>query len=579
MFVRWFIAIVSFTLLTQSLYAQPVTVPPEAPPENSQPQQPPAEPPTLDAQLRTLLETIRAAESERTAINRQLRRTTNADEAQQLQEQAEQLTSRLQDLQISFEELATKGLSTADLKPKPESPFDWHQELEEVIRPLLDEFKQLTERPRTIERLRGERTRAENQLQIADKAIQRLETTLQQIETPAVTEALQSVLEQWRDYHEEAETRLHRVNTQLERLAAPSEETALEHFTGTVQTFVSSRGLSLTLALGGFIATYLVLAGFGQLVGWLIQRRRKPGARRLARVAALLFRSLTLLLALLVALIVLHARSDWLLLGLLILLLVGALWKLQLSLPRYMREIRILLDMGSVREGERIVYAGVPWRIVALNLYSTLHNPLLRGGILRLPLDRLTDLQSRPYAPDEPWFPSRENDFVILDGDIYGKVLLQTPEVVQVRVIGSIKTFTVAEYLGKNPRNLTLDGFAIPVVFGLDYRHQAEILTDIIPRMRAYLEEHLRQQPFHPHLTTLLVEFNEAAGSSLNLLIVAVFTGASAEDYWAIRRFLQRTAVSACNQYGWTIPFDQLTVHMAPAAAELRTATLMNDPD
>jgi hypothetical protein len=58
------------------------------------------------------------------------------------------------------------------------------------------------------------------------------------------------------------------------------------------------------------------------------------------------------------------------------------------------------------------------------------------------------------------------------------------------------------------------------------------------------------------------VEFNEAASSSLNLLLVAGFTGAGAEYYWSIRRFLQRASVSACNQYGWTIPFDQLTVHL-----------------
>jgi hypothetical protein len=563
---RWFIAISLCALLTQSLHAQPATALPETPAENAQPQQPPAEPPTLDAQLRVLLETIQTVEAERTAINRQLRRTTNADEAQKLKEQAEQLTRRLQDLQIYFEELATKGLSTADLRPKPEIQFDWQQELEQVVRPLLDELKQLTERPRTIERLRGEKTRAENQLQIADKAIGRLETALQQVEAPAVTQALKKVLEQWRDHYEEAENRLQRINTQLERLTAPSDETVGERFAAIFQKFVGGRGLNLALAVGGFILTYLALAGFGYLVGWLIHRGRKPGARSLARVTALFFRGLTLILALSVTLMILYARGDWLLLGLLILLLVGALLALRQSLPRHVREIRTLLDMGSVREGERIVYAGIPWRITALNLYSTLHNPLLRGGLLRLPLDRLVDLQSRPHAPDEPWFPSRENDIVILDGDIWGKILLQTPEVVQVRVIGSIKTFTVPEYLGKNPRNLTLDGFAIPVVFGLDYRHQAEILTDIVPRLRAHLEEQLRQQPFHPHLTTLLVEFNEAAGSSLNLLIVAVFTGAGAEDYWAIRRFLQRTAVSACNQYGWTIPFEQLTVHLAPAS-------------
>jgi predicted nucleic acid-binding Zn-ribbon protein len=519
MSVRWFIAIGLCALLTQSLYAQPATALPETPAENEQPQ-PPADPPTLDAQLRTLLETIQTVEAERTAINRQLRRTTNADEAQKLQEHAEQLARRLENLRISFEELATKGLSTDDLKPKPATEFDWQQELEEVIRPLLDELKQLTERPRTIERLRGEQTRAENQIQIAETAMGRLETTLQQIETSAVTQALEKVLEEWRDHYEEAESRLQRINSQIEWLTTPSEETTKERLVATFQKFTSGRGLNLALAVGGFILTYLALAGLGRLVGWL-NRKRQPTARRLARVSALFFRGLTLVLALSVASMVLYARGDWFLLGLLILVLIGVLLGLRQSLPRHVQEIRTLLDMGSVREGERIIYNGIPWRIATLNIYSTLRNPLLRGGVLRLPLERLVDLQSRPHAPDEPWFPSRENDIVILDGDIWGKVLLQTPEIVQVRVIGSIKTFAAAEYLHKNPRNLSQDGFAIPVVFGLDYRHQAEILTDIVPRLRVYLEEHLRQQPFHPHLTTLLVEFNEAAGSALDLLIVA----------------------------------------------------------
>lgn len=321
MSVRWFIAIGLCALLTQSLYAQPATTLPEIPAENEQPQ-PPAAPPTLDEQLRAILETIQAVEAERTAINRQLRRTPNVDEAQKLKEQAEQFTRRLQDLQISFEELATKGLSTVDLKPKPATQFDWQQELEEVIRPLLDELKQLTERPRTIERLRGEQTLAENQLQIAEKAIGRLENTLQQVEAPAVTQALKKVLEQWRDHYEEAENRLQRINAQLERLTAPSDETVGERFAATFQKFTSGRGFNLALAIGGFTLTYLAWAGFGYLVGRLIHRGRKPRARSLARVTALFFRSLTLLLALVVALIVLHARSDWLLLGLLILLLV-----------------------------------------------------------------------------------------------------------------------------------------------------------------------------------------------------------------------------------------------------------------
>ncbi|MGB5063269.1 MAG: hypothetical protein WBQ37_05845 [Candidatus Competibacter sp.] len=557
---RWLILLV-LGLLMQSLHAQPATTPPETAPAT---QAQPAAAPSREEQLQTLLDTIQEVENEQANLNRQLKRTPAPAEAQQLNEQAAQITSRLKELQASFEEIATGGSSSAELQQKTETTFDWQQEIEDVVRPLLDELKRLTERPRMIERLRSERTLYENRLQTTDEAIAHIEKTLTMVKESPVKKALQTTLERWRDHREETESRMQRINAQLERLTTPSKQSN-QRFTLTLQEFASGRGLNLALAIGGFVLTYLVLSGFGRLVGRLTGRGRQRKTRRLARVTALSFKALTLMLAFFVSILILYTQGDWLLLGLLILLAVGILWGLRQSLPRYMAEIRILLGMGSVREGERIVYAGVPWRITSLNVYSTLHNPLLRGGTLRLPLDRLVDLQSRLHAPEESWFPSRENDIVILDGDIYGKVLVQTPEVVQLQVIGAVKTFTVADYLGKNPRNLSLEGFAVPVVFGLDYRHQGEILSEIVPRLRAYLEEHLEQQPFRPHLKDLLVEFNEAAASSLNLLIVAVFIGSGAEHYWPIRRFLQRTTVSACNQYGWTIPFDQLTVHLPPA--------------
>lgn len=544
--------------LTQTVYAQLVEPTPEPLPEVVQP----LTEPSLEEQLQTLLDTIKSVETDRAALDRQLKRTTDGQVAQQIKMQRESLQQRRRDLQISFEELASGGLSTFALDAPAAPEFNWQREVAEVVRPLLDELKRLTERPRTMERLRSEQALYENRLQVANTAIARLEKTRQAVKVSKVDKAVKTLLEQWEDQRDGAASRLQRINAQLERLAAPDEQQ--KGLVATLEQFAHGRGLNLALALGGFILTWLALTVLGRLVSRLDHRPKSPG-HRMTRVIALGFRLLTLILALFVASIILYTRGDWLLLGLLILLAISLLWGLRQSLPRHVQEIRILLNMGSVREGERVVYADVPWQITALNIYSTLRNPLLRGGELRLPIDKMIDLQSRACAPDEPWFPSQEGDCVMLDGDIYAKVRLQTPEVVQLNIIGSTTTYSVADYLGKKPRNLSRDGFALPMVFGLDYRHQAGILTEIVPTLRAWLEERLAQQPFHTHLTALLVEFNEAASSSLNILIVAVFTGAAAEDYWSIRRFLQRTTVEACNQYGWTIPFEQLTVHLPSA--------------
>ncbi len=539
-----------FVLLSPGICAQPVPATKPAAMATTQS----TESPSSEESLHELLTTIKETENERIALSEQLKNTSDPADVKQIQEQLESLDQRLLDLKNSFEETVTGGQNLATLSEKSgeKTPFDWKKELKEIVRPLMDELKQLTERPRKMEQLKSEQMVQENHLQLADTAIAELEKTLSQSKHSSVKRALKELLNQWQEQRENAESRLQRINTQLQRLSAPGDELSEELIT-SLKKFASGRGLNLVLALGGFVLIYLVLIGLGRIISRLPSRRHEPGTRRLARAIALLLRALTVILALLTAMLILYVRGDWLLFGLMVLLMIGLTWGLQKSLPRYIREIRLLLNMGGVREGERILYNGIPWRIASLNLFSTLYNPLLHGGLLRLPIDRLVDLQSRPYSPEEPWFPSQEGDIVILEGDIYGKVLLQTPEIVQLQIMGATTTFNVADYLGKKPRNLSRDGFAIPIIFKLNYQHQKVILTDIVPTLRAYLEKQLAQQPFHPHLTGLLVEFNEATSSSLNLLIVGVFTGAGAEDYWSIHRFLHRTILSACNHYNWVI--------------------------
>lgn len=554
-----------FVLLSLDIGAQPIPAMKPLATATAQ-----AESPAREDSLQTMLAAIKEIERKRAALNQQLKRTPDPAAAESIQQQLTQLNQRLQDIKNSFEEMVAGGYTLTELTQKPEdTPFNWQQELQEIVRPLLDEMKEFTERPRLMEQLKSERLAQEDRLQMARTAIAELKKALEQTEAASLKQAIKKLINEWEDHRKNAEGRLQRINTQLDRLETSGEELS-EELVVKLQAFASGRGLSLVLALSGFILTYLVLAGLGRLISQLLNRGRKPGTRRMARVVTLLIQMLTVILSLLTAMLVLYVRGDWFLLGLLILMTIGLAWGLQKSLPRYIREIRILLNMGGVREGERILYNGIPWRIASLNIFSTLYNPLLRGGgILRLSINQLADLQSRPYSQDEPWFPSKEGDIVILDGDIWGKVLLQTPEVVQLQIIGATTTFSVADYFGKNPRNLSRDGFAMPIVFGLDYQHQDIILTDIVPTLRNYLEEQIAQQPFYPHLTALLVEFNEAASSSLNVLIVAVFKGTGAEDYWSIRRFLQRATVSACNHHGWVIPFNQLTVHLPPAQPPL----------
>ncbi len=248
-----------------------------------------------------------------------------------------------------------------------------------------------------MDQLRSERVEYENRLTVATKAIEHLEQAQREIESPTVDKALQALLDQWEDQRDGAESRLQRITAQLERLDAPAEDPG-KGLTVTLEEFARGRGLNLALALGGFIFTWLTLTTRSRLLGRL-DRGRRTTASHLTRAAALVFRILTLVLGLFAAAAILYTRGDWLLLTLLILLVLSLPLGLRQSLPRHVKDIRLLLNLGGVREGERLIYAGIPWEIATLNYFTTLRNPWLSGGELRLPLDRLIERQSRPYAP------------------------------------------------------------------------------------------------------------------------------------------------------------------------------------
>ena len=64
-------------------------------------------------------------------------------------------------------------------------------------------------------------------------------------------------------------------------------------------------------------------------------------------------------------------------------------------------------------------------------------------------------------------------------------------------------------------------------------------------------------------LLNLRVEFESAGDSSLNIVVIADFSGQLADVYNRLRRSIQRWCVDAAAEFNWDIPFPQLTVHNA----------------
>ena len=95
------------------------------------------------------------------------------------------------------------------------------------------------------------------------------------------------------------------------------------------------------------------------------------------------------------------------------------------------------------------------------------------------------------------------------------------------------------------------------------YNLQKESVTTIPEQLRAFIEQRTSESEYAGKLLNLRVEFERANTASLDIVVIADFDGSVADLYNRLRRTLQSWCVAACNEYGWEIPFTQITLHQA----------------
>ena len=227
-----------------------------------------------------------------------------------------------------------------------------------------------------------------------------------------------------------------------------------------------------------------------------------------------------------------------------------------------------MLDMGAVREGQRVWRNGLPWRVESIAFYCVLVNPALVGGRIRIPLEDIANLRSRPDQPDEPWFPTRQGDVVLLDKGRPAIVEFQSTEVVRLRSPGGNQIILPSDQFAAQPHEVLSNGYRVDVQFGIDYRNQADITTTTRDTFEAEVERRWRATSWASSLIDVSVEFMAAGRSSLDYFVRVDLDGSQATDYAAQRRHLTSICVDVCNENGWVIPLAQMTVHLAPPREE-----------
>ena len=522
--------------------------------------------PTLDSQqvqdIRKLLAIKQALEEKRARVRGLLEQQGNADQVDQekLRRQITTLRETIAELTRSFESIAVSGANLRSLQDEPQQELSWHDELMQIARPLLDSLKEATEKPRRIEGLRREIEVYQRQFEVSREATESLAQFNREELPPPVAEGLADIATAWQERSRDIERSLELANGNLQSLEA-EEIDLLATFAEIGHEFVLGRGLTLLIALLTGIGVWLTMRALRQLVR--ASRRGKQDTEQAARIRLLFYgyHLLTIVLVLLAVLSVFYVRGDLLLLSLAIIALIMLALGTWRYLPRYVQEGRLLLNVGAARQGERVIYRGLPFRITSLNLHSELRNPEL-DGVIRLPLSELAQLISRPRGNDA-WFPCRVGDYLLLADGSFAHVLQQSIEWVRLKVMGSVMQIGSEAFLQQNPRNLSIDGFGVVATFGIDYQHQKIALQEVPKRLQDGIKEAFSAVEFGDDLKDLKVEFKMASANSLDYLIYASMDGNSAASYFAIGRLLQQSCVDICNREGWIIPFTQLTIHQA----------------
>ncbi len=476
----------------------------------------------------------------------------------------QEVDGRLDDLDRNFAEISA-GFDPRIFEEEQNEDVDFSSEIRELLGPLIYELRRMTSRPRALDRLRSSISESVEHLSMIERALFNVARLLEQIEDPAIREALLVEQAEWEVRQETARTELAVARQKLDRKENES-SSITDTMQGVFRLFFKSRGRNLLLALLITVSFLVVLRRFHvelQKRGPL--GRASPSFR--SRLFNLLYAVFTVLGGLLVFLIVLYVFGDWVLLILVVMLIMGFVWASKQALPAFWTQATLLLDMGVVREGERLEYGGIPFQIESLGFYTQLLNPALSDGQMRLPLNDLTDLRSRPYGASERWFPTDEGDWVLLGG-VLARVIHQGLDGVRVMYKGgALQTFPTADFPGQGAVVLS-DGFRVSVTFGVDYQHQAIVTDEVVERMRRFLSDGLGASRHRDRVSKQVVEFQSAGASSLDLALMVDFEGEAATDYDEITRLVNRIAVDACNANGWVIPFQQVTLHMATSTTD-----------
>ena len=491
-------------------------------------------------------------------LNNEIKDSNSKVEVNALNQELEKLEKQLMDIRLNFEEIAT-GTDVKILNGRQTKKFSLEKDLLSLVEPIIKEMKDMTAKVRDKSELRDKIKYYQTALPNAQSATEHIEGLLQESRDESLKVNLSKLSRKWQRQVSHLSSSLRASELQLRKIEQ-EEVSFSEAFQSNLKDFFKKRGLYLAEGLVVLGIILLLSRLFYRLLRHSVSGYQAVHLSFRIRLLDLAYRVVTVLLVIAGPMMVFYIMEDWVLFSLGLLILLSMAWTIRKTFPTLWLQGRLLLNIGNVREGERVFYQGLPWRVKKLNLFSTLENP--RANLaLRLPIEAMLPLISRPAHASEPWFPCHKEDWVMLSDGVRGKVVGISLEMIElVQRGGAHITYLTQDFLNLSPVNLS-QNFRIKETFGISYDLQALSTTDILQTLTAYIQQQIEQEKLADMLLSLRVEFEKAGESALELVVIADFKGEQAPLYNRMRRAIQRWCVDACQINHWDIPFPQMQLH------------------
>jgi predicted nucleic acid-binding Zn-ribbon protein len=321
-----------------------------------------------------------------------LKKSTSDAEQVDLKDELEKLDRQLSQANSDFERTAT-GIDISLFDEKEDVPFNWKDELISLIKPGIVELKHLTVKARYKSQLQEELASYQNLHPMSKQAFENLNNMISKTKDKIVKKSLKRLVPEWKSVESQISNRMEIIQMELDKIET-EKESLMEAMQQSVKNFFKTRGLFLIIAIIACAGLVMLLRLLYLTLMKVLPDYSTQYRPFHIRVIDLLFKIVTLILSLIILVLVFYIFEDWVLLSLSLIVLLGLGWTVKSTLPKYWAQSRLMLNIGAVREGERIILDGIPWLVKNISMFSKLENPDL-GIKLRVPIEVLMDKSSR----------------------------------------------------------------------------------------------------------------------------------------------------------------------------------------